>query len=268
MNERIELVKDTISNDDIDHLIEWLKTYPHMSQGPIVSQFESEFSKWQQCKYSVLVNSGSSANMLMAYFLKISGELKNSRVILPNLSWATSISPFLQFGFHPYLCEVDKETLGCDLNHLEDLFKKYNPSLFMPVNVLGFSNKFNEIKTLTDKYSVKMIEDNCEATGSIYKGVKTGNFGEMSSFSGFIAHHFSLIEAGIICTNDEIVMENLKLLRNHGFTRSNSEKFKLSCKKEYQIDDFNEQFSFYVPGFNVRCSDFQSVIGLQQLKSE
>lgn len=263
--DKIELVKDTINKEDIESLREWLSTYPRLTQGELVKEFEKKFSEWQNCKYSVFVNSGSSANLLMSYYFRVTDSLRNNKVIIPAVSWATTLTPFIQFGFTPYLCDADSETLGLDLNHLEDLFKKYDPALLVIVNVLGFPNKFNEIKILCDKYDVKIIEDDCEYAGSEYDNKKTGSFGLMSTKSFYFGHTISTIEGGIISTNDREIFNILKMLRSHGWQRDLDQDLADRVKIKYNIDDFNSLYSFIIPGFNVRGTNLQAQIGLNQL---
>ncbi len=265
MNDKISLIYDTFDEKDIDALSDWLKQRNQLSQGLLVRQFEEEFSKKNGCKYSVFVNSGSSANLLLAYALYISDELKNKKVVVPTLSWATTVSPWIQFGFHPILCDVDKETLGVDLTHLEHIFQLENPSVLFIVDVLGVPNKYNEIKNLCEKYGVFLCIDECECQGSLYDEKKTGGFGLMSTYSFFFSHFMQTIEGGMICTDDEMYYNILKSLRSHGWLRDCSPLFQSMSKKEYEVDDFNDRFTFYVPGFNVRGTEIQAFLGLRQL---
>ena len=122
----IKLVKDTISNIEIDNLCDWLSTYPKLTKGPLTEEFESKWSEWQESKYSVFLNSGSSANLAMLYALKISNRLKNNKIVLPCVSWVTTISPAIQFDMELILCDTDTETLGMDVDCLEKICKEHN----------------------------------------------------------------------------------------------------------------------------------------------
>jgi CDP-4-dehydro-6-deoxyglucose reductase, E1 len=262
---KIDLVKNTISNEEIDSLQKWLGTYPKLTQGELVKQFEDEFSKWQGRKYSVFVSSGSSANLILAYYYRIHG-LKNLKVVIPALSWATTLAPWIQFGFKPFLCEVDKDTLGLDLQYLEDLLKYQSPSIVFAANILGFPNKYTEIKALCEKYGAILLEDSCETMGTTLNGVKCGNFGEASTFSTYFAHTISTIEGGIISTDSELIYENLKMLRAHGWSRDISPGYSEHLKTTFNVDDYNNKFTFYFPGFNVRNTEIAAFLGLSQLK--
>ncbi len=266
---KIPLVRNIIDKKTIEHLTDWLSSeeIPQLTQGKMVEKFEQEFSKWQDIKYSVFVNSGSSANLLLAYYYKEFIDRKNRTVIIPALSWSTTLAPFLQFGMNVYLCDADKDCLGLDLNHLEDLLKKYNPGLVFAVNVLGFPNKFDELTSLCNKYEALLYIDDCEDAGSKYKNKRCGNFGELSTKSFFASHLLFSTEGGMLCTNDNYTYNVLKMLRSHGWNRNVSPEFSAHLKKEYGTDDFNENFTFYIPGFNLRSTEISSVIALENLQS-
>ena len=136
---KIDLVQDTIDNKDIDQLIEWLSTYPRLTKGPKTIEFEKKWSNWLGSKYSVFVNSGSSANLLMFYTLKVLNMMKNNKICIPSLCWATDLAPALQFDMEPILIDCNLDNLSVDLTHLEDVFKNESPSALILVSVLGFS---------------------------------------------------------------------------------------------------------------------------------
>ena len=135
----ITLVKDTIDNNDVDRLVDWLKTYPRLTKGPVTLEFESKYSEWLGRKYSVFCNSGSSANLLMLSALQQGGYLTNSKVVVPSVAWSTDLAPVMQLGLEPILCDSNKRDLSADLNHLEDIFKEHQPSALMFVSVLGLA---------------------------------------------------------------------------------------------------------------------------------
>lgn len=263
----IKLVKDTISHQEIDSLCSWLSTYPQLTKGKLTEQFEEEWSKWLGVKYSVFVNSGSSANLAMIYALKLSGRLKNNKVVAPCVSWVTTISPIMQLGLDLILCDTDKDSLGLDPKCLEDICKTERPSCLILVHVLGIPNKMDEIREICNRYDVLIIEDSCESVGSLYKGKKTGTFGLMSSFSTYFGHHFSTIEGGLICTDDFEIYELLKSIRSHGWSRDLSSETQAKLKEKYNVDDFRNLYTFYHPGFNLRSTDLQAFLGLSQLKT-
>lgn len=264
----INLVKDTISQDEISQLVEWLKTSPQLTKGKLTEQYEALWSEKIGCKYSVFVNSGSSALLLSVYSLIEKGLLeKGDSVVVPALSWATDLSPVIQLGLKPVLCDCNLEDLSIDLNHLQKLTEKENPKALILVSVLGLVPEMNEIVKFCDENEIILIEDACESLGSSYNGKKLGSFGLMSCFSTYYGHHLSTIEGGMICTDDEDVFNLLKSLRSHGWDRDMSDQHSSSLKKKYSIDnDFEAQYTFYHLGFNLRSTDLQAFIGINQLK--
>jgi len=267
MQQTIKLVKDTITHAEVDALCDWLKTHPQLTKGKLTEEFEGKWAQWLGVKYSVFLNSGSSANLAMLYSLKVGNKLKNNKVIVPCVSWVTTISPAIQLGMEPILCETDKETLGLDVEYFEKLCKEHNPACVIIVHVLGFPNRMNEIQDICRKYNVILLEDSCESVGSEYEGQQTGTFGLMSSFSTYFGHHFSTIEGGFVCTNDFELYEILKSIRSHGWSRDLSENTKKKLQAENNIDDFRNFYTFYYPGFNLRATDVQAFLGINQLKT-
>ena len=262
---KIELVKDTIDNQDIDNLISWLKTYPKLTKGEKTLEFEDKWSKWLGCRYSVFVNSGSSANLLMLYCLRVLNYLKNNKICVPSLCWATDLSPVLQLEMEPILIDCNLENLSVDLKHLEETFINESPSVLLLVSVLGLSPDMNKIVDLCKKYDVILLEDNCESQGTTYNGTKLGNFGLMSSFSTYFGHTMSTIEGGVISTNDDKIYYALLQLRSHGWDRDLPISQQQLLRSEWNVNEFSSLYTFYVPGFNVRSTDLQAVLGINQL---
>lgn len=264
---KYHLAEDTIDENDVNALIEWLKKYPRLTKGGITPVFEEKWSKWLGMDYSVFCNSGSSANLLMYYTLLISGVLKNKKVIVPSVGWVTTIAPAIQFGFEPIMCEADSETFGLDLNHLEELLKKHDPATVIMVQVLGIPHKMEEMKWLKDKYGFIMLEDACAAMGSsYYPGKNLGTFGDMSSFSLYFGHQISTIEGGLVSTNNRKFRDILLMLRSHGWSKDLEKETHDRLVNEYEVDDFHSPFVFYEPGFNVRSTDLNAFLGIRQVE--
>lgn len=261
----IKLVNDTIDSNDIRKLIDWLETNPRLTKGELTVEFEKKWSSWLGTKYSVYLNSGSSANLAMVYSLLVSGRLKNKKIVLPSVSWTTTVTPAIHLGLEPILCEADKDTLGVNIEKLENLFKEHNPSVLMIVHVLAFPNKMKEIVELCKKYDVILLEDSCESIGSTYDGKKTGTFGLMSSFSFYYGHHMSTIEGGMVSTDDEEIYKILLSIRSHGWDRDFDIDYQKKIREKYNVSDFRAFYTFYYPGFNLRSTDLQAFIGLSQL---
>ncbi len=261
----ITLVKDTIDNADIDRLVDWLKTYPRLTKGPVTVELEKKYSEWLGRKYSVFVNSGSSANLLMLSALQQGGYLSNNKVVVPSVAWATDLAPVMQLGLKPILCDSNKRDLSADLEHLEKIFKEEMPSALMFVSVLGLVPEMDKVIKLCNDYDVILLEDTCESMGSEYRDTKLGTFGKMASFSTFFGHHISTIEGGFISTDDKDLYDILVAIRAHGWDRDLDTEKQIELQQNWDVSTFNSLYTFYYQGFNVRATDLQAYIGLTQI---
>lgn len=263
----IKLVSDTINTNDINALIEWLgqNPLPKLTKGDLTKELEDKWSKKINVKYSVYVNSGSSAILLTLSALKQLNRLKNNKIVVPSLSWATDVSSPIILGMEPLICDCNLEDLSCDLSHLEMIFKTHNPSSFILVSPLGLVPKMEDIVNLCDKYNVILLEDVCESMGSKYKNNYLGTFGVASFFSLYFGHHLSTIEGGLVSTNDEELYYMLLMMRSHGWDRDLPEQKQKQLREKYNSNDFESLYNFYVPGFNLRATDLQAFIGIRAI---
>jgi len=262
----VKLINDTINKTDITELIKWLETNPRLTKGELTIEFEKKWSKWLGRKYSVFVNSGSSANLAMVYALMLSNRLKNNKIVIPSVSWTTTVTPAIQLGLEPILCECDDETLGVDIENFKKIITEHKPAALMLVHVLAFPCKMDEIIQLCNDNDIILIEDSCESIGSTFNGIKTGNFGLMSTFSFYYGHHISTIEGGMISTDDKEIYNLLLAIRSHGWDRDFDKESQSLIRSENNIDDFRGLFTFYYPAFNLRSTDLQAFIGLRQIE--
>jgi len=263
----IKLVNDTINKYDIEALIEWLRqdSIPILTKNKLTVELEEKWAKKIGTKYSVFVNSGSSAIFLTLAALIQLNRLKNKKVVVPALSWATDVSSPMLLNLDPIMCDCNLHDLSCDLEHLESIFKKDNPSCLILVTPLGLVPRMEEIITLCQKYDVILLEDTCESMGSKYKGKYLGSFGMASFFSLYFGHHLSTIEGGFINTNDDDLYYMLLMMRSHGWDRDLPKEKQKGIRDKYNIDDFKSLYNFYVPGFNLRATDLQAFIGLRAI---
>lgn len=266
MTEKINLVKDTIDFNDVKRLITWLETNPRLTKGDLTLEFEKKWSEWLGVKYSVFVNSGSSANLAAIYSLLLSGKLKNNKIVVPAVSWVTTVTPTIQLGMEPIMCDCDIDNLGLDINHLKEIIKNNNPSVIILVHVLGIPNHMDEILKLCKENDILLIEDTCESIGSKYNDKLLGTLGDLSTFSFYFGHHMSTIEGGMISTNDEDLYHILLSIRSHGWDRDLPKEKQNSLREKYGVDKFRSLYTFYYPGFNLRSTDLQAYIGLGQLE--
>ena len=266
MTEKINLVKDTIDFNDVKRLITWLETNPRLTKGDLTLEFEKKWSEWLGVKYSVFVNSGSSANLAAIYSLLLSGKLKNNKIVVPAVSWVTTVTPTIQLGMEPIMCDCNIDNLGLDINHLKEIIKNNNPSVIILVHVLGIPNHMDEILKLCKENDILLIEDTCESIGSKYNDKLLGTLGDLSTFSFYFGHHMSTIEGGMISTNDEDLYHILLSIRSHGWDRDLPKEKQNSLREKYGVDKFRSLYTFYYPGFNLITTDLQAYIGLGQLE--
>lgn len=263
----IKLVKDTISKGEIDSLINWLETDPRLTKGDLTVEYEKQWSEKIGCKHSVFVNSGSSAILISLYALIANGTLKKGdSVIVPALAWATDLSPVVQLGLKPILCDCNMEDLSVDPHYLRSIVSNHKPKALILVSVLGLVPDMDFIVNFCEDNDIVLIEDACESLGSKYKGKNLGNFGLLSCFSTYYGHHISTIEGGMVCTNDDELYNLLKSLRSHGWDRDMDPEYSKELKETFNInDDFDSLYKFYYFGFNLRSTDLQAFIGINQL---
>ncbi len=236
------------------------------TMGREVMAFENAFATYIGSRYAVMVNSGSSANLLMVaalFFIKQNRLKPGDEVIVPAVSWSTTYYPLHQYGLRMRFVDIDLETLNYDLDQLETAITD-RTRLIMVVNLLGNPNDFNRINAIVGARDIRLIEDNCESMGAEYQDRKTGTFGVMGTFSSFFSHHISTMEGGLVVTDDEELFHILLSLRAHGWTR-NLPKFNHVCS-EKSDDPFKESFRFVLPGYNVRPLELSGALGLEQVK--
>lgn len=238
------------------------------TMGPKVFEFEKQFASYLGAKHCVMVNSGSSANLLMvaALFYSKNPDLAlkpGDEVIVPAVSWSTTYYPLHQYGLKIKFVDIDLQTLNFDLDALEKAVTD-KTRLIMAVNLLGNPNDFDRIKSIIGDRKITLIEDNCESLGAQFKGKQAGTFGVMGSYSSFFSHHISTMEGGLISTDDEELHHILLSLRAHGWTR-NLPKFNHVCG-EKSDDPFKESFRFVLPGYNVRPLEMSGALGIEQVK--
>lgn len=238
------------------------------TMGPNVFEFEKQFAGYLGAKHCVMVNSGSSANLLMVAALFYSKNealtLKpGDEVIVPAVSWSTTYYPLHQYGLKIKFVDIDLQTLNFDLDALEKAVTE-KTRLIMAVNLLGNPNDFNRIQSIIGDKKITLIEDNCESLGATFNGKKAGTFGVMGSYSSFFSHHISTMEGGLISTDDDELHHILLSLRAHGWTR-NLPKVNHVCSDKSD-DPFKESFRFVLPGYNVRPLEMSGALGIEQVK--
>ena len=259
-----ELASSSWDNKELEAIQAVIKT-DNYTMGDCVKQFEIDFAKFTQNKYCVMVNSGSSANLLAiaALFYKKEKPLKRGdEVIVPAVSWATTYYPLYQYGLKLKFVDVDLETLNFNIEELRKAVTDKTRLIFA-VNLLGNPNDFDEINNIIKGKNIYLLEDNCESLGGLYKNKQLGSIGLMGTYSTFFSHHMATMEGGLIGTDDEELYHLLLSLRSHGWTRHLPKENKLCVKLDFSFD---ESFRFILPGYNVRPIEMMGAIGIEQLK--
>jgi CDP-4-dehydro-6-deoxyglucose reductase, E1 len=257
------LMKNNITRDDLDAVCALLSQEdPVLTQSRNVRAFEREWSEWVGVRYSVFVNSGSSANLLTLAALK--DRVGPGEIILPTVTWVSDIAAALHCGFTPVFVDIDPRTLGMDHRQVLEKITPRTRAVFL-THVLGY-NALS--RTLLDELAargVPLLEDVCESHGAAFEGHKLGSFGMASNFSFYYAHHLSTVEGGMVCTNDADFYETVRMLRSHGMIRELESE---SRRREYADEhpDLNPDFIFALPGYNVRSTEINAVFGRSQLK--
>jgi len=235
------------------------------TMGDSVAQFEHDFSAFIGRKYSVMVSSGSAANLIATaalFFTQKTLLKRGDEVIVPAVSWSTTYFPLQQYGLKLKFVDIDLDTLNYDLNALEEAISNQT-RMIVAVNLLGNPNDFDVIEDMIRNRNILLFEDNCESMGAEYKDKQTGTFGIVSTFSTFFSHHMATMEGGFVTTDDEELYHILLSIRAHGWTRNLPKENHISNKSD---DWFEESFRFVLPGYNVRPVEMSGAIGIEQLK--
>jgi len=267
MNIKYPLAKETINEEDINALCEWLKSYPRLTKGELTLQVEKDWAEYIGTDYAVFNNSGSSANLLMVATAVECGLIPNKKIVVPSVGWVTTISPAMQLGLEPIMCGADPETFGIDLDELEDICERERPDAVIFVQVLGVPHHKERLLQLKEKYGFLLLEDACAALGASYAdGTMVGTIGDMASFSFYFGHQLSTIEGGMVNVNDKKLYDMLLMLRSHGWAKDLDKETYSDMMDKYGIDDFHSPFTFFVAGYNLRSTDLQAFLGIRQIK--
>ncbi len=257
-------MEDNFSNDDIQKVINFLKTKPILTQSKKVREFENKWSKWLGVKYSVFVNSGSSANILSISALKIFRNIDKGEIIVPSLTWISDIVSVINNNLKPVFVDINLKNLSMDETDVKKKITQNTKAVFL-THAQGFNGLSDSFLKLLKDRKIDLIEDVCESHGAKFKKKKLGNFGIISNFSFYYAHHLSTIEGGMICTNNKKIYEICRMIRSHGMLR---ECGNISLEKKL-IKNYNQlspKFIFMHPGYNMRNNEISAVLGINQLK--
>jgi CDP-6-deoxy-D-xylo-4-hexulose-3-dehydrase len=258
-----KLQDNIINHKEIQALNSFIKTTNRFTQFVKVKEFEAAWSKWQGCKYSVFVNSGSSANLIILDLLRDMYKWgTGDEIIVPAVTWITDISSVLQFGLKPVFVDINLTDFSFDYDALASKITNKTKAIFL-THLIGFPADIKRVKQIIGKRNIILIEDCCESHGATIRGKKVGNLGLVSSTSFYWGHHMTTIEGGMVCTNNRNIYNYALLKRSHGLARELPKKEQSYYKNKYKDIDFN--FLFLTTGFNVRNTELAAVLGLTQL---
>jgi CDP-6-deoxy-D-xylo-4-hexulose-3-dehydrase len=235
------------------------------TMGPLVAEFERNFAAQVGSKHAVMVNSGSSANLVLVGAAVLNPDIDlnpGDEVLVPAVSWATTYYPLQQYGLTLKFVDIDINTLNMDLKLAQEAIGPRTKAIFA-VNLLGNPNDFSELASIARDNRLVLLEDNAESLGAVFEGKQAGTFGVMGTFSTFFSHHISTMEGGMVVTDDERLRQTLVSLRAHGWIRELPDENFIHNKTG---DPFEDSFCFALPGYNVRPVEMSGAIGIEQTK--
>jgi CDP-6-deoxy-D-xylo-4-hexulose-3-dehydrase len=261
---RYPLVEDTFGQEEKSAMIRVLESGQY-TMGPCVQAIEGMFAAKIQKRHALMVNSGSSANLLgvAALFYKKHNPLRRGdEVIVPAISWCTTYYPLQQYGLKVKFVDVDLHTLNMSVY---DVLNAITPCtrMIVAVNILGNPCELQDLREVCWSKDIYLFEDNCESMGAYVNGKQAGAFGDIGTFSTFFSHHISTIEGGFLVTDSEELYHLAKSMRAHGWTRDLPKNSRVYQKSD---DDDFEEYRFILPGYNLRPMELTAAAGIEQLK--
>jgi len=261
---RIPLTVPTYGSEEVEEAVDSLLS-TWVTMGSKVKRFEDAFANYNGSRHAVMVNSGSSANLLALSVLTnhtTPDQIENgSEIITPAVTWATTVYPIANVGCTPVLVDVDPQTFNIVPEELEKAIGLKTKAV-VPVHLLGSPCEIDSINKIAEAHDLYVVEDSCESTGAEFQGKKVGSFGDMGTFSFFLSHHISTIEGGMIVTDDDALYENLKAMRAFGWVRDLQDKERYASANR----GIDPRFLFITSGYNLRPTEIQGAFGIHQIK--
>lgn len=266
----IPLVKSTFFHERETKraICQFIQTADKLSFGRECERFERAFARWQGSRHCVFLNSGSSANLAIIQALMNLGMLKKGDYVgFSALTWSTNVMPLIELGLNAVPIDVELDTLNISSRQFLKTLDRFPLKMLFLTNALGFCDDINIIERECQKRHVLLVEDNCESLGTVYKGVKLGNYGIASTFSFYVGHHMSTVEGGAVCTNNERIATMLRLVRAHGWDRNLSFAKQNEFRNKFRVNStFYSRYTFYDLGYNLRPTEINGFIGNMQLR--
>jgi CDP-6-deoxy-D-xylo-4-hexulose-3-dehydrase len=256
-----KLAEDTITKDEIRALAEWLLGFPRLTQGEEVRRLEDAWSSWLGVRESVLVGSGSAANLALVAAASERVERRPARIGVSAVTWSTNVVPSLLLGQEIVVLDVDPHTLGLRADLACEVMERGEVDLLFVTHLLGFDALHDEVLEVADRTGTILLEDACESHGARHGDRKVGTLGLGSTFSFYWGHHMSIVEGGMVSTDDADLADRVRLLRSHGLARE-SRRYEEHVAAHPDVDP---AFLFVAPGLNLRSSDLCAFLGHRQL---
>ncbi len=259
----IPLMKNNIGTEDINELTDFLRQSNQFTNGPKVREFEENWSEWLGGGYkSLFVNSGSSANYItLSAVRELYGE---GDVIVSPIGWTSDIAAIIMSGLKPVFVDINLHNLAMNEDRVLESITDRTRAVLL-VHVLGYNGLTQKIVDICKERNILLIEDTCESHGARFNGVKCGSIGDISNFSFYYAHHMSTIEGGMICTRDRELYRMMRMYRSHGMLRECDDDMYMN-EVSNNHPGLHPEFIFTVPGYNMRSTEINAVLGLSQLK--
>lgn len=262
--DQYRLAADTLGRAEINVAKSVLDS-GRLTMGARVRRFEEEFAEWIGAKHAVMVNSGSSANLLIVDALLRSSRgsprlAPRDEVLVPGLAWPTTAWPLGQLGLVPVFVDVEHDTLAIDLKSAEEALSPKTRGMFL-IHPLGRAVDLTRYAEFCAAHDLELLEDCCESLGAHWSGLHVGTSGIASSFSFYFSHHISTIEGGMIVTQEPALADDLRGLRAHGWIRDRSDAGDWMAR----YPEFDPRFLFATMGYNLRPTEIQGSIGSEQL---
>ena len=264
MNFKWQLINDSITDSDKKALTDFInEPNQRFTNGRKVKEFEKKWSEWLGVKHSVMINSGAMGNYMTISIMKEKMKRKTGEVIVPSMCWVSDVSSIINLGLTPVFVDIDFSNLAMSLENIKKATNEDTIGIVL-VHLLGFNALTDELLDFVKKRNLYLIEDVCESHGVQHNGLKGGTFGDISVFSFYFGHHMTTIEGGMVCTNDDETYELARMFRSHGFVREGSDETINHFKEKYP--EVHPLFTFGVPGYNVRSTELNAVLGLEQIQ--
>jgi CDP-4-dehydro-6-deoxyglucose reductase, E1 len=259
-----KLQENILEQKDKEILIEFINKEDRFTQHKKVKEFESKWCEWQNCSFSTFVNSGSSADLIMLDAVKELYSIPDgAEVLVPAVTWSTNISSVIQAKMKPVFIDVNLTDLSFDYEKIESAVS-LKTKIILVTHLIGIPADMERIAAIAKKFNLIVLEDCCESHGAKFGNKKVGNFGFASTFSFYWGHHFTSIEGGVVCTENEDLNDLIILKRSHGLARELDQSKHKKYREAYPDVDFN--FLFLTHGYNFRNTEFNAVLGIEQLK--